>query len=200
MNAVKHPIKRSFVFFLVPDFTMVAFATALDPLRLANCMLGYPAYQWRLASLDGGRYAHRVASNVRSMTSCSRSERRKMAGPDRPSMVVVRAGINVETYQNKSVFAWLREEYNRGRYRRPLHRRLRAGQCGAIVQQALRNPLGEPAGFSKPSRRPMSLPISSRSTRNIYTCAGGTLRRTWMLKPIGDDFDESPSTGSANRC
>ena len=32
---------------------MVAFATALDPLRLANRMLGYDAYQWRLASHDG---------------------------------------------------------------------------------------------------------------------------------------------------
>ena len=49
----RHPIRRSFVFFLVPDFTMVAFATALDPLRLANRMLGYEAYKWRLASLDG---------------------------------------------------------------------------------------------------------------------------------------------------
>ncbi|TIN50074.1 MAG: GlxA family transcriptional regulator, partial [Mesorhizobium sp.] len=53
MNAVKHPIKRSFVFFLIPDFTMIAFATALDPLRSANRMLGYEAYSWRLASIDG---------------------------------------------------------------------------------------------------------------------------------------------------
>ena len=41
------------VFFLVPDFTMIAFATALDPLRSANRMLGYEAYRWRLASIDG---------------------------------------------------------------------------------------------------------------------------------------------------
>ena len=53
MNAAKHPIKRSLVFYLIPDFTMIAFATALDPLRSANRMLGYEAYKWRLASLDG---------------------------------------------------------------------------------------------------------------------------------------------------
>ena len=53
MNATKLPAKRSFVFFLVPDFTMIAFATALDPLRSANRMLGYDAYKWRLASIDG---------------------------------------------------------------------------------------------------------------------------------------------------
>ena len=50
MNTAEHPIKRSLVFFLVPDFTMVAFATALEPIRIANRMLGYEAYKWRLAS------------------------------------------------------------------------------------------------------------------------------------------------------
>src|SRR5690606_30579448 len=53
VNATNQPIKRSLVFFLVPDFTMIAFATALDPLRSANRMLGYEAYRWRLAGLDG---------------------------------------------------------------------------------------------------------------------------------------------------
>ncbi|RVC63337.1 GlxA family transcriptional regulator, partial [Mesorhizobium sp. M4B.F.Ca.ET.088.02.2.1] len=40
MNMSQHPIKRSLVFFMVPDFTMVAFATALEPIRIANRMLG----------------------------------------------------------------------------------------------------------------------------------------------------------------
>ena len=113
MNAVKHPIKRSFVFFLVPDFTMVAFATALDPLRIANRMLGYEAYKWRLTSIDGRPV--RASNGVECAVDTSLDEeRRKMAGPDRPSMAIVCSGINVEKYHNKSVFAWLREEYNRG--------------------------------------------------------------------------------------
>ncbi len=37
----KNGIKRSIVFFLVPDFSMIAFATAIEPLRLANRMLGF---------------------------------------------------------------------------------------------------------------------------------------------------------------
>ena len=52
MNA-KASVKRSLVFFLIPEFTMVAFATALEPLRIANRMLGHDAYRWRLASSDG---------------------------------------------------------------------------------------------------------------------------------------------------
>jgi transcriptional regulator GlxA family with amidase domain len=39
MNS-KPAIKRSIVFFLIPDFSMIAFATAIEPLRLANRMLG----------------------------------------------------------------------------------------------------------------------------------------------------------------
>ncbi|TIU65492.1 MAG: AraC family transcriptional regulator, partial [Mesorhizobium sp.] len=97
MNVVNHPIRRSFVFFLVPDFTMIAFATALDPLRSANRMLGYEAYRWRLASIDGKPV--RASNGVEA---------------ERPNMAVVCSGINVERYQNKSAFAWLREEYNRG--------------------------------------------------------------------------------------
>ena len=33
--------KRSFVFFMVPDFSLIAFSMAVEALRLANRMLGY---------------------------------------------------------------------------------------------------------------------------------------------------------------
>ena len=148
MNAIKHPIKRSFVFFLVPDFTMVAFATALDPLRLANRMLGYPAYTWRLASYDGKPVRASNGVSVSVDTSLE-EERRKMAGPDRPSMVIVCSGIDVEKYQNKSVFAWLREEYNRGvaigglyLLKRSLHVKLAADVSPSDLENMFLKPRG----------------------------------------------------------
>ncbi|MGO7373998.1 GlxA family transcriptional regulator, partial [Rhizobium ruizarguesonis] len=36
--------KRSVVFFMVPQFTMLPFSAAVDTLRIANRMLGYQAY------------------------------------------------------------------------------------------------------------------------------------------------------------
>ena len=45
--------KSSIVFFLIPQFTMLPFAAAVETLRIANRMLGYQAYEWRIASLDG---------------------------------------------------------------------------------------------------------------------------------------------------
>lgn len=44
---------QKIVFALVDDFTHIAFACAVDPLRIANLISGSPLYQWSYASLDG---------------------------------------------------------------------------------------------------------------------------------------------------
>ena len=191
MNAVKQPIKRSFVFFLVPDFTMIAFATALDPLRSANRMLGYEAYRWRLASIDGKPV--RASNGVECAVNTSLDEeRKKMAGPDRPNMAIVCSGINVERYQNKSAFPWLREAYNRGVSVGGLctgaHILAAAGllsnkRC-AIHWENL-------PGFSEAFPKANVFADLFEVDQNIYTCAGGTAALDMMLKLIGDDFDEN---------
>ncbi len=191
MDGVKHPIKRSFVFYLVPDFTMIAFATALDPLRSANRMLGYEAYRWRLASLDGRPV--RASNFVECAVDTSLDdERKKMAGPDRPSMVVVCSGINVERYQSKSTFAWLREEYNRGV--------AIGGLCTGAHILATAGLLSNKRcaihwenlpGFSEAFPKANVFADLFEVDHNIYTCAGGTAALDMILKLIGDDFDEN---------
>ncbi len=42
-----------FVFLLVPGFSMMSLASALEPLRSLNRLAGRQAYRWALASLDG---------------------------------------------------------------------------------------------------------------------------------------------------
>ncbi|RUZ55918.1 GlxA family transcriptional regulator [Mesorhizobium sp. M7A.F.Ca.CA.004.05.2.1] len=154
MNAVKHPIKRSFVFFLIPDFTMIAFATA--------------------------------------HSTPFEDERKKMAGPDRPNMAIVCSGINVERYQNKSAFAWLREEYNRGV--------AVGGLCTGAHILAAAGLLSNKRcaihwenlpGFSEAFPKANVFADLFEIDQNIYTCAGGTAALDMMLKLIGDDFDEN---------
>ncbi len=191
MNAVKHPVKRSLVFFLVPDFTMIAFATALEPLRSANRMLGYAAYRWRLASVDGRPVA--ASNGVECAVNTSlEDERRKLAGPDRPSMVVVCSGINVEQYNNRSAFAWLREEYNRGV--------AIGGLCTGAHVLAAAGLLSNKRcaihwenlpGFSEAFPKANVFADLFEVDQNIYTCAGGTAALDMMLKLIGDDFDDN---------
>jgi transcriptional regulator GlxA family with amidase domain len=191
VNSNKPQIKRSIVFYLVPDFTMVAFATALEPLRIANRMLGYEAYKWRLASIDGQSVE---ASNgvLCAVNTSLEEERRKMTGPERPSMVIVCSGVNIERYSSKSTFAWLREEYNRGV--------AIGGLCtGAHVLAAAGLLSGKRCaihwenlpGFAESFPKANVFADLFEVDQNIYTCAGGTAALDMMLKLIGDDFDDA---------
>ena len=191
MNVVKLPAKRSFVFFLVPDFTMIAFATALDPLRSANRMLGYDAYQWRLASLDGRPV--KASNGVECAVNASlEEERRKMGGSDRPDMVIVCSGLNVESYNNRTAFAWLREEYNRGV--------AVGGLCTGAHVLAAAGLLSNKRcaihwenlpGFAEAFPKANVFADLFEVDQNIYTCAGGTAALDMMLKLIGEDYDDS---------
>src|SRR6185312_13185684 len=42
-----------FTFLLVPGLSMMSLASAIEPLRSLNRLIGREVYQWRLASLDG---------------------------------------------------------------------------------------------------------------------------------------------------
>ena len=191
MNVVKLPAKRSFVFFLVPDFTMIAFATALDPLRSANRMLGYDAYQWRLASLDGRPV--KASNGVECAVNTSlEEERRKMGGSDRPDMVIVCSGLNVESYNNRTAYAWLREEYNRGV--------AVGGLCTGAHVLAAAGLLSNKRcaihwenlpGFAEAFPKANVFADLFEVDQNIYTCAGGTAALDMMLKLIGEDYDDS---------
>ena len=191
LSAAKLPTKRSFVFFLVPDFTMIAFATALDPLRSANRMLGYDAYQWRLASIDGRPV--KASNGVECAVNTSLDEeRRKMSGPDRPDMVIVCSGLNVEKYSNRTAFAWLREEYNRGV--------AVGGLCTGAHVLAAAGLLSNKRcaihwenlpGFAEAFPKANVFADLFEVDQNIYTCAGGTAALDMMLKLIGEDYDEN---------
>ncbi|MCT7375241.1 GlxA family transcriptional regulator [Chelativorans salis] len=183
--------KRSLVFFLVPDFTMVAFATALEPLRAANRMAGYEAYGWRLASVDGRPV--RASNGVEvAVDSSLADERQKMTGRDRPTMVVVCSGLGIENYVNKSVFAWLREEYNRGV--------ALGGLCTGAQILAAAGLLSDKRcaihwenlpGFAEKFPKANVFADLFEIDANIYTCAGGTAAMDMMFHLIGEDFDDN---------
>ncbi|WP_309085822.1 GlxA family transcriptional regulator [Chelativorans sp.] len=184
-------LKRSLVFFLVPDFTMVAFATALEPLRSANRMLGYEAYRWRLASVDGRPV--RASNGVElAVDSSLAEERQKMIGSDRPTMLIVCSGLNVESYSNKTVFAWLREEYHRGV--------ALGGLCtgahilaaaGLLANKRCAIHWENLPGFAETFPKANVFADLFEIDTNIYTCAGGTAAMDMMFRLIGEDFDEN---------
>ena len=50
----RHDSPRSFGFFLVPRFAMLAFTSAVEPLRAANLLTERELYRWCAISRDGG--------------------------------------------------------------------------------------------------------------------------------------------------
>lgn len=97
---------KRFVFLLLDKFTMLSFASAIEPLRIANRVIGAPAYQWVLAG-EGDGVVH--CSNGAAFTlDIGLSE------IDRDDTVLVCGGIDVQKSTTKGILNWLRREARRG--------------------------------------------------------------------------------------
>ncbi|MBC7337514.1 MAG: AraC family transcriptional regulator, partial [Clostridia bacterium] len=97
---------RSVVFLLLDRFTMMAFASAIEPLRLANQVSGRMLYSWKLASEDGADVA--CSNGTVFRTDIGLEEL------GRDTMVLVCGGIDVVEAVTKPVLSWLRREARRG--------------------------------------------------------------------------------------
>jgi transcriptional regulator GlxA family with amidase domain len=97
---------KRFVFLLLDRFTMLSFAGAIEPLRIANRVSGQDLYAWVLAG-EGGEYA-----------TCSNGAAFKLDlgldEIDRDDVVLVCGGIDVQRAATKGVLNWLRREARRG--------------------------------------------------------------------------------------
>ena len=98
--------RRRFVFLLLDRFTMLSFAGAIEPLRIANRVIGYEAYSWVLAGENGVE------------STCSNGASFKLdiglGEIEREDTVLVCGGIDVQKATTKAVLNWLRREARRG--------------------------------------------------------------------------------------
>jgi AraC family transcriptional regulator, glycine betaine-responsive activator len=102
----KTDTQRRFVFLLLDQFTMLSFACAIEPLRLANLVMGYPVYRWSLAG-EGGKEA--ICSNGASFHLDMGLDE-----VDRDDMVMVCGGVDIQRSTTRAVVGWLRRESRRG--------------------------------------------------------------------------------------
>ncbi|MBX6322783.1 MAG: GlxA family transcriptional regulator [Rhodospirillaceae bacterium] len=86
--------------FVVPQFAMMGFTSAIEPLRSANRLSGKRLYSWHIVSKDG---APVTASNGIAVVPEA-----SIADPPRFTSLIVCAGIDAQRYDEKPVFAWLR--------------------------------------------------------------------------------------------
>ena len=99
---------KRFVFLLLDQFTMLSFASAVEPLRIANRVAGQSLYVWALAGEAGAG----------SSVSCSNGTAFRLdMGLDeieREDTVMVCGGIDVQKATTKPIIGWLRREARRG--------------------------------------------------------------------------------------
>jgi transcriptional regulator GlxA family with amidase domain len=87
-------------FLLLPDFALMSYASAAEPLRAANALAGRELYAWRNISLDG---AAATASNGASI----RADHRIGEEIELDALFVC-AGGNPALFSNRAVYRWLR--------------------------------------------------------------------------------------------
>lgn len=91
---------RRFTFLLVPNFPMLAFSSAVEPLRIANWLSGRQLYEWCVLTSDG----HPVpASNGLLL-----SPHAAIDGVPPPPLLLVGAGVDGCFFSDERVFMWLR--------------------------------------------------------------------------------------------
>jgi len=87
-------------FLLLPDFSMIAFVSAVEPLRVANRMAGRQLFSWQVLSLDG---APVTASNGMAVVADS-----SYADAGQLAMVFVCASFAPERCADQHLHNWLR--------------------------------------------------------------------------------------------
>ena len=178
---------RTFVFYLVPEFTLLAFSSAIEALRLANQVIGHEQYRWRLVSADG----HPVMASNGICISAGRSlpeERARQYELPKPFMALVCSGRRVAEHADRSTEAWLRECRRRG---------IAVGAlCTGTYLLARSGIIGERRCTIHWENSPAFAEQFNGSSLTsglfevddgIYTCAGGAASFDMMLHLIGQE-------------
>ena len=97
---------KNFVFLLLDQFSMIAFTSAIEPLRLANSFNDKPLYSWTLVS-ETGKTAM-TSSNIEVNVSGT------LGDLNRNDTIIVCGGLNIKENTTKPVLNWLRREARKG--------------------------------------------------------------------------------------
>src|SRR5262245_14322803 len=99
-------LPQEMAFLLVPNFSMIAFTSAIEPLRLANRASGKELYRWHLFSADG--------KSVKASNGIDLAPEGSIEQINAYQTVILCSGIDGHLYEDKNVFAALRRADRQG--------------------------------------------------------------------------------------
>ena len=183
---------RRFVFLLLDKFTMLAFASAIEPLRIANRVAGRTLYSWVLAGEDG---RNAVCSNGASFHLDM-----GLGEIERDDILLICGGIDISRSTTRAVLNWLRREARRGV--------TMGGLCTGAYALAKAGLLdGKKAtihwenqdGFLEEFEEVKLTKSVFVMDGNRWTTAGGTSSLDLMLKVIAADHGEDTANTVADQ-
>ncbi|MET4687633.1 GlxA family transcriptional regulator [Sinorhizobium fredii] len=178
--------KKLILFYLVPEFTLLAFTSALEALRLANQVIGDEVYEWRIVTRDGKIV--RASCGLSITPDLSLTEARKLrTGGVKLDMAIVCAGRNVQDHLDRTLDAWLRE----CRSQRIAIGAICTGpyllaNAGLLVDKRCTIPWENYPSFAEVFSDAQASPQIYEVDDGIYTCAGGTSSLDMMLHIISE--------------
>ncbi len=185
------------LFVLVPDFSMIAFTSAVEPLRIANRMAERNLYCWKVLSTDGRsvRASNGIAVEVDGAI-------RAFEPGDGPTpTVVLCSGLGAERYEDRELFAWLRRLDRHGAEIGALctgaHILARAG---LITDHRCTIHWENLPGFIEAFPDIDVAADLFEFDRNRFTCSGGTAALDMMLYRIARTHGEGLAARVSEQC
>lgn len=185
-------MSKTFGFYLLPKFAMLAFTAAVEPLRAANTISGKELYRWRTITKDGTPAAASNAIEIKAQA--------KLDDETLYDALLICGGLDAHLMKDKDVLNWLRRQARRG---------IRVGSLsdGAYVLAAAGLLDGYRAtihwqclaGFRETYPQLDVRPEIYQIDRNRITSAGGTASLDLMLKLIEQDHGHDLSVQVAEQ-
>lgn len=184
---------RHFAFHLLPDFTLLAFSAALDPLRIANQLAQRPLYRWTVSSQDGRAV----------VSSCGMSVNVDQAFDvfPRDTDLVVCGGTVRSGTGNKDLLALLRQHARfGGRVGGICTGAISLAQAGLLAgRRATLHWENQPA-FRETFPEVEVTGNTYEVDGGIFTCGGGVGATDMMLEMIEADYGRSFADMVADMC
>ena len=185
-------VTRDFAFLVLPRFTLLAFSSAVEPLRIANQLTQAPLYSYRLVSTDG--------APVESSAGVRIEVDQGLEPLSRETTAIVCSGTDASLAADKKVLSWLRDHARKG------------GGLGAICTGAYTlaraGLLGDDAPAVHWENRPAYRELFDVEPleqiyvigRKHFSCAGGEAGVDLMLALITRDHGPKLADAVAEMC